>query len=174
MHSDRSQTYTGAATLPRLSKPAPATRPRRTPQRRLLICTQDQQNGELIRVVAEALHWQVATIALEDWLRASESAETTPDVILLDPWPLRDAVVLQEAKSRLSALPSALVLLVDPPFTPDLREQLDVATTIPLFFTLDELADGLELAMKSNQKPDPGIQNDIDARTKHVMQPQAH
>jgi hypothetical protein len=157
-----------------LSKPVPAPRPRRAPQRRLLICTQDQQNGELIRVVAEALHWQVTTAALEDWLGARGQTESAPDVILLDPWPLRDAELLREAQARLSALPSALVLLVDPPFTPELSGKLEIVTTIPLFFTLDELADGLELAMKSRQKPDAGMQQDIGARTKNVTQHQTH
>jgi hypothetical protein len=106
---------------------------------RVLICVGNAGVRELIHLMLADAGCAVAGMDVRPWLGGDPIPGPTPEVLILDAWPLRHADAATQAHARLAAQPAAVVLLVDSLQPVQLAAELGAVATLPLLFTLHDL-----------------------------------
>jgi hypothetical protein len=115
------------------------TRAELAPPPRVLICVGNASIRELISLLLAHVGCAVAGMEVMDWLMGRHIPGPRPAVLLLDARPLRQIHAVEQARARLAAEPTTLVLLSDIPLSSQLIDELGAVATLPLRFTLHAL-----------------------------------
>ena len=110
----------------------------------VLICVENAGVRELMSILLADAGCTVTGMDVESWLIGDPIPEPSPEVLILDAWPLRHADAANQAHARLAAQPAALVLLMDSPQPAQLADQLGAIAILPLLFTLQNLATAVQ------------------------------
>lgn len=122
----------------------PATHAAETQPIHVLICMENAGVCELIGLLLADAGCMATSMDVTAWLIGDPIPGPSPEVLILDAWPLRYANAATQAHIRLAAQPAALVLLLDNQQPTQFADQFSAITTIPMLFTLENLVTAVQ------------------------------
>jgi hypothetical protein len=119
----------------------------------VLICVNDGDVSELIRLLLIDAGYTAASLDLFAWFEGSTRPDPSPDITILDAWPLRHPDMASRALAQLIMQPARLILLVDGQQAIHLADDLGAIATLQLMFTRDELITAVQQARRAAPAP---------------------
>jgi hypothetical protein len=121
----------------------------------VLICVNDGDVSELIRLLLIDAGYAAASLDLYAWFEGITRPDPSPDILLLDAWPLRHPDMARRALAQLTVQSARLILLIDGQQAAQLADDLGATATLQLMFTRDELIMAVQQAGMAVPAPSP-------------------
>lgn len=117
----------------------------------VVVCVPQGSGRDLLGLIVAELGLRVTTVDFENWLAGV--VVSSPDIIVLDAWSLRDPWAAATAAARCALTSAAVVLIADEEPVGQLAKELRAFQILPMIFTLDELLGSMRSALYTVRHP---------------------